>query len=349
MHAGRLLIGAVLGACVLLPAFGIIAGLAEKPVLSISVLVTSDIHGRVHENRMKGQIGYARLQGYVNLLRSRGNIVYLLDAGDFITGSETVEADKGIRVAGLMRRMGYAGLTPGNHDFDYNTGQDPLYLSHVILDRLHGAGTDGFFTVCANLTYNGNSIPGIHTEAQILHRALAGESVPFRIAVAGVTTPYALLTQAPEAVAGYGFGALPEGWHGSFDDEATKRNVLALLRDSLARTQQGSDIVIVLSHIGNDPKRPSRISGKDIAAMPDAGIDFVIDGHSHKGTDVETVNGVRYVNVRAYSRSFAEITLNRYADGRLETRLQQKTWADLGHVRPDPAVAGLIRELWPDI
>ena len=348
MRAGTLLIGIVLGACLLLPALGLVAGLAEKPVLSISVLVTSDIHGRVQEDRIKGQIGYARLQGYVNFLRSRGNIVYLLDAGDFITGSETVDADKGGRVAGLMRHMGYAGLVPGNHDFDYNTGQEPLFLSRI-LDRLRGAGANDFFAVCANLTYNGKPISGIHTEAQILHRTPAGESAPFRIVVAGITTPYALLTQAPAAVAGYGFGALPEDWRGSFDDEATKRNVLAMLRESLAGVQKDSDIVIVVSHIGDDPKRPSRISGKDIAAMPDAGIDFVVDGHSHKGTDVELVNGVRYVNVRAYSRSFAEITINRYADGRLETRLRQKTWADLGHVRPDPAVAGLIRELWPDI
>ena len=322
--------------------------LTPKPERVIKVLVTSDVHGRIFEERPSGAIGYAKLRGYASRLRSQGNEVFLLDAGDCFTGSEVAAKDKGIGIARLMRLMGYAGMTPGNHDFNYNTPENPLYLSNTLIREMAGEEPSSFAAVACNIRYGDAHAPGISSEARTLYRAPDTARHPLRIAFAGVTTPYAMYTEAPENMQGYDLGvrpADPQDGRDRVDDAATKEHVLALLRDSVSGFRQAGDIVIVLSHLGCEAKYPTHVSGRDVAAMDNAPFRIVIDGHSHKGGNVERINGVLYLNTRAYFRSFAEITVRQYADGRTETSVDKKTASGLRTVPPDPKVAAFIRTL----
>ena len=68
MRSKTLVSGILLLFIVLLTIVTLDVALTPKPERVIKVLVTSDVHGRIFEERSSGAIGYAKLQGYASYL-----------------------------------------------------------------------------------------------------------------------------------------------------------------------------------------------------------------------------------------------------------------------------------------
>jgi len=92
------------------PAF---AANEEKPV-SITVIHTNDIHGRITEG-----IGFAKISTKIDELGKSNPNILLLDAGDPFHGLPAATISKGQAMVELMNALKYDAMALGNHDFDY--------------------------------------------------------------------------------------------------------------------------------------------------------------------------------------------------------------------------------------
>jgi len=94
----------------------------------LTILHTNDIHGHYLPSKatwldQEPDIGgFEALSHYVKRERDTALNSLLLDAGDFMTGSMICEIEYlgayGGALVAMMNRVGYDGMTPGNHEFD---------------------------------------------------------------------------------------------------------------------------------------------------------------------------------------------------------------------------------------
>ena len=98
---------------------------------SLTILHTNDFHARFEpiskydsgcsaEDNTEGKCfgGSARLVSAVNAARARSNNSILVDGGDQFQGTLFYTYYKGKLAAEMMNKMGYDGMTVGNHEFD---------------------------------------------------------------------------------------------------------------------------------------------------------------------------------------------------------------------------------------
>jgi len=111
-------------------ALAITAGTAAADY-SLTILHTNDFHARFEpiskydsgcgaEDNAEGKCfgGSARLVTAVNEARARTNNSILVDGGDQFQGTLYYTYYKGALTAEMMNKMGYDGMTVGNHEFD---------------------------------------------------------------------------------------------------------------------------------------------------------------------------------------------------------------------------------------
>ncbi len=97
----------------------------------ITILHMNDMHGgflpqtvknRDHGNQGRELGGVLALNHYVKAIRSENQATLLLNAGDFMTGSPICDIEYDGALGGALvhffNRVGFDGLTPGNHEFD---------------------------------------------------------------------------------------------------------------------------------------------------------------------------------------------------------------------------------------
>ncbi len=260
-----------------------------------TVLHTNDVHSRIDpfpegSGRFAGLAGAARRASLIGAIRERHRDVLLLDAGDAFQGTPYFNLFHGEVEFKVMSALGYDAMTIGNHDFD--AGIDGL---------LRAAEFASFELVSSN--YDFSSTPLRHVVRPYLTRSLGGVKV-------GV----------------FGLGVILEGLVQESlckgvvynDPVATARRMVALLRGD-----ERCDVVICLSHLGNDGTRGE--PGEQQVAREVSGMDLVIGGHSHTFMErpVEVVHGDRRTLV--FQVGWAGIYLGRVdfyrnPDGRLGAR-----------------------------
>ena len=300
----------------------------------IKIFITNDVHGYVADSPEKKHIGYARLKALADEARAEGHTVFLLDAGDAFSGSAHAQKDKGRSVAKLMGQAGYRVLTPGNHAFDYAASEGPLHYGNELLRLVRENSRGKVDVVAENLAYMGKDTPGTVTEPVVIYDETAENAHGRRVIVTGVITPYSVKPAMRDVLKDYDFGLKSTA-------EATKKAVLERLQHSLEPYNRPEDIVIVLSHLGHaGPKgdRDGRITGPDLAAVPN--VDFVADGHSHQAVAPSREYGAVYGNGGRYLEHFMEITLDDKGG-----HMTLKSYDDVAGVAPDRAMAESIRQL----
>jgi 2',3'-cyclic-nucleotide 2'-phosphodiesterase (5'-nucleotidase family) len=90
----------------------------DAEIVSITVLHTNDVHGRVREEESVA-MGYAHIAAKVEEIRSANENVLLLDAGDTFQGSSAAGLYRGEGIVRIMNSMNYDAMVAGDHDFDY--------------------------------------------------------------------------------------------------------------------------------------------------------------------------------------------------------------------------------------
>src|SRR5262245_23643252 len=85
---------------------------APQKVVDITIVGTSDLHGRVGTLPLLG--------GYLGAIRAKNpDGVVLVDAGDMFQGTLESNMNEGAAVIDAYKVLGYDAVAIGNHEFDY--------------------------------------------------------------------------------------------------------------------------------------------------------------------------------------------------------------------------------------
>ncbi|MEA4970483.1 MAG: bifunctional UDP-sugar hydrolase/5'-nucleotidase [Candidatus Pelethousia sp.] len=224
------------------------------------ILYTNDVHCAVDD-----AIGYAGLAAYKKQLEADGNHVLLVDVGDAVQGAPIGTVSKGSIIIDIMNEVGYDVATIGNHEFDY--------------------GMPRFFELVeqANFPYVSANFTDLKTGEPVLEPYTMLEVDGLKFAFVGITTPKTLTTSTPA----YFQDETGEFVYGFLQD-ATGEKVYAAVQSAVdAARAAGADYVIGLAHLGITMDASPWTSSEVI--LNTAGIDVVLDGHSHSVLESERV------------------------------------------------------------
>ena len=224
----------------------------------------------VHSNDVHGAIaGYANIAALAAEYESQGAKVIVADAGDFSQGKVEVSSNKGLNAVKMMNAAGYDIATLGNHEFDYGYAQLKENLKEAT-----------FSTICCNIL-DENGKP-----------AFEGSKVfdidGLKVGFIGVNTPESQTKANPALIKGL-------TWLAGND------MVKAVQAEADKLKADGTDVIVVLSHLGVDSESKPNRSTDLWAGL--TGVDFIIDGHSHtvmeKGDNNEPIQstGTAFENV----------------------------------------------------
>ena len=228
----------------------------------IVILYENDAHCAVE--------GYARLAGQRDAERQHTPYVAVVSSGDFAQGNTVGSLTKGEAIVRIMNAVGYDYLTIGNHEFDYTVPQ-MQHLSELLTAK----------TLCCNFSRyeQDNDDKDDDRDDDDLYPAyevkdFGGTKVGF----IGVATPSTFRSSTPTYFIDDNGNLLY-----NFHQTDTYECVQEAVNDA---REEGAEIIIVLSHLGDDPE--VAYSRGLIAATH--GIDVVLDGHAHHVINERLVN-----------------------------------------------------------
>lgn len=227
----------------------------------IVILYENDAHCAVE--------GYARLAGQRDAERQHTPYVAIVSSGDFAQGNTVGSLTKGEAIVRIMNAVGYDYLTIGNHEFDYTVPQ-MQHLSELLTAK----------TLCCNFSrYEQDNDDKDDRDDDDLYPAyevkdFGGTKVGF----IGVATPSTFRSSTPTYFIDNNGNLLY-----NFHQTDTYECVQEAVNDA---REEGAEIIIVLSHLGDDPE--VAYSRGLIAATH--GIDVVLDGHAHHVLNERLVN-----------------------------------------------------------
>lgn len=227
----------------------------------IVILYENDAHCAVE--------GYARLAGQRDAERQHTPYVAIVSSGDFAQGNTVGSLTKGEAIVRIMNAVGYDYLTIGNHEFDYTVPQ-MQHLSELLTAK----------TLCCNFSrYEQDNDDKDDRDDDDLYPAyevkdFGGTKVGF----IGVATPSTFRSSTPTYFIDDNGNLLY-----NFHQTDTYECVQEAVNDA---REEGAEIIIVLSHLGDDPE--VAYSRGLIAATH--GIDVVLDGHAHHVLNERLVN-----------------------------------------------------------
>ena len=300
---------------------------APSQTVRITVLETSDVHGRVmpwdYARAKAEDVGLGRVATRVAAIRRENPNVLLLDGGDTIQGTPTEylqarrEPTGPDPMAAVMSAMRYDAMAVGNHEFNYG------------LAVLRKAERESSFPwLSANTLRASDRAPAF---PETIVRDLGGA----RACVLGLTTPnipnWEPETNRPGLV-----------WE---DPVETARRIVPKLRG-----EQRCDLVVALFHSGievdlNTGQPDGTAAENRVAALAKgvSGLDLILTGHSHRKIPLTRVEGVPVTQPGRYGEFLARVdfVLER-RDGRWAVAsVTGELLPSDASVPVDPAVAAL--------
>ena len=222
------------------------------------ILYTSDAHCGVAQGW-----GYAGLYAVKESL-SQDNYVLLVDDGDAIQGEPIGTMTKGEAIIDIMNAVGYDIAIPGNHEFDYGMER--------FLELTQKAN---FPYISANFNKDGELI-----FAPYAIKEFDGVKIGF----VGITTPTTPRSSTPK----YFMNDEGEFIYGFMQDETGEALYAAVQKAVDDARAEGAQYVIAMAHLGDEDEcRPWRYL--DVIGNT-AGIDALLDGHSHDTEQVVMKN-----------------------------------------------------------
>lgn len=229
------------------------AGPAHGKVVPIVVVHTNDVHGwllpRPDKKTGRPVGGAAAFAAYVKKERAAADRFLLLDAGDWWQGTPEGSLSKGRAVGEVFDALRYDAAVPGNHEYD--DGEASLAA------LVRGMKTP---VTAANIAVSATGAPAPYVRPFLL-KEVGG----VKVGVFGLITTHMKRLAFPKNIAGIAFQ--PEV-------ESARKAVAAL-------KAQGAEVVVMLSHVGQEnPDRPGSL-GDQTVVREVPGIDLVVGGHAH--------------------------------------------------------------------
>lgn len=254
---------------------------------SIVILYDNDVHCSIG--------GYTKMAGLRDAInQSDTAYAVVVSCGDYLQGGMVGAISRGQYIVDIMSKMGYAAITIGNHEFDYGGPRMKELLQQVNAP-----------VVCCNFFDYGatQTVYSPYTVCQY------GDK---RVAFVGVCTPE---TETAESYAFF-------DTDGSQLYDLRNEEVPALVQQAVDNARsEGADYVVLLSHLG-EAEKENAISSYSLVSKT-AGIDVVLDGHSHATIEHHDVNNKdgQPVNVTQTGTQFAHVGKLLIKDGQLTTTL----------------------------
>ncbi|WP_109471135.1 bifunctional metallophosphatase/5'-nucleotidase [Ornithinimicrobium cavernae] len=255
--------------------------------LDLSLLVTTDMHGRVmdwdyfrdapYSDRAGDSVGLAKVASIVDAVRTEvgDDHLLVLDNGDAIQGTPLsyyyakvepiTETGADHPMATAYNLIGYDAQVVGNHEFNYG------------LDHLNAYDADLDFPLLgANVVDAATGEPALQPYTMI-RKKVKGHK-PVTVGVLGLTTPGSAIWDKGNV----------EGRVEFLDMVDTAAQYVPQMR------AEGADVVVVLSHAGigdssyDDSVLPPENPADDIArSVP--GIDVMVIGHTHQDAPQQVI------------------------------------------------------------
>ncbi|NTV89331.1 MAG: LysM peptidoglycan-binding domain-containing protein [Clostridiales bacterium] len=271
---------------------------------TITIIHTNDVHSRVAED--DNSIGYAKVAGLADEILAKSGIKPIIaDVGDALHGQTIATLERGASIVNIMNKVGYEVMTPGNHDFNY--GQDRL---------LELAAMASFKIISSNIEKADGTM--------FLDGYTIVERDGLKIAFFGLSTPETAYKTNPKNITGLSFT----------DPVAAAGKMVATLKDK-------ADVIICLSHLGLD--EASDITSRLVAEKV-AGIDLIIDGHSHTVlAEPLKIKDTVIVQTGEYLKNIGVVKLEFSADNKITGITASLTTKEQSaEIKPNEAVAAII-------
>ena len=278
----------------------------EHDLLTLSVVGTTDLHGRVFADE-QGRGGLALLGGFIRNLKAAraadGGAVMILDAGDTFQGGIESNLSEGGVAVDAYNAMGYTALAIGNHDFEYGARdlESGLQAPSDLRGALKAAASRARFPfLAANLVDDATGRPvewpNVRPSA-LIHVA----GIP--VGVVGVMTVDALSMTLAANIGGL----------------RTTPLVPAIVGEATRLRASGAHIVIVVSHAGGSCQAftdPADLSSCDAGSeifdvarrLPTGLVDAIVAGHTHERV-AHVVEGIPIVQAGSLGQAFARVDL----------------------------------------
>lgn len=225
----------------------------------------------------KNAIGFARIKTLVDTIKTINRNVLVVDGGDFIQGKLICSMDKGDTIVNIMNEVGYDAAVIGNHEFIY--GQSRL---QTLMKKLN------YPLLAANVKYDN----GQDFTRNFIIKDIDG----IKVGIFGVSTQ--TITARPENIAGVKL----------LDPVAIAKEMVQSLQ------AEKVDVIIALSHLGLN--KADRNHSQKLAEEV-AGIDVIIDGHSHTALEKgQVVNDVLIAQTGHRTHNLGIVNLE-FVDGKL--------------------------------
>lgn len=239
---------------------------------NLTIFFVNDVHGQI-EN-------FSKLSYIVDNARASGEVM-LVSSGDIFSGNPEVDyyPEKGYPMIDLMNRVGFDAAVTGNHEFDY--GQE------VLSERI--AQADFPFT-CANVTTTGSLLPELPDYVTISRGDI--EITFIGLVETGGMPGMVIPSTHPARVNGI-----------TFTPAAYELDKFSTLKED-----EGSDLLVALSHLGYRYSSSTASIGDINLAIDYSLFDLVIGGHSHAKVDT-IFNNVPVYQAGGYLNYLGKISL----------------------------------------
>lgn len=259
---------------------------AAAKVVDIVVVHTNDVHGWIlprPERKTERPVGgAAAFAAFVKKERAAADRFLLLDGGDWWQGTPEGSLSNGRAVAEVFDALRYDAVVPGNHEFD---------AGEAVLEGLsRGMKTP---VVASNIYHEATGAPAPYVRPFLI-KDVGG----VKVGIFGLITTDMKRLAFPKNIAGVSFPPTVD----------SARKAVAALK------AQGAEVVVMLSHVGQEyPDRPGS-QGDDTVVREVPGIDLVVGGHAHIPIERgRKVAGTLIVNTGCYLERAGRAVL-RYDD-----------------------------------
>jgi 2',3'-cyclic-nucleotide 2'-phosphodiesterase (5'-nucleotidase family) len=295
----------------------VLSAAGSAKTVEIRIVHTNDIHGWIMprpDKKAKGRLigGAAALASVVKAERRKGPTL-VLDAGDWFQGTPEGNLPRGAALAEIFNAIGHDAVVIGNHEFDF--GQE-------VLEELVGK---------ISVPVLGANILRVSTGKTVEYagRYIVKEAAGVKVGIFGMVTCDVPDKVFPNSVAGLDFRKEIE----------TARETVAEMRS------KGVEIVIGLTHVGQESDDSPPFIGDRAVAAAVPGIDIIVGGHTHAAIEnpVPEPSGTLIVNAGAYLKTVGVATLEFDDEKRVVSASRgevRKLWID--EVGEDPEIKRIV-------
>lgn len=242
---------------------------AEEEVV---ILYSSDVHGQCEAN-----LGYSGMVAYANEERAQGKKVFIIDAGDAVSGSVYSAVSRGAYSIEAMNLAGYTAAVPGVKDFDYGVNR----FMNVL------ANSADFPYISCNLIYSDDETP-VFKPYEIV------SSGSKKVAFIGISNPQTMAQASADFEKKYNFG----------DDDEGEYLYYLVQKAVNSAVLDGADYIIAVSQLPLDPQNPY---SADAVIRNTTGIHAMIQGGTNSPVTGEKIRDAQG-NVVLLSRAGAEMS-----------------------------------------